>query len=114
MKKFASILSSVITLLGGFILFVMLLLPVLGFTTYQSVETYAFHATITDKAVVDEKGSPCRYILFFVDGDEAGELHVKSADYARYGIGELVRVEAEVKENIFTKSQIFYTLGVDK
>ena len=113
MKKFASALSSIITLVGGFILFAMLLLPVLGFTTYETVETYAFHATVTDKAVVDEMYQPRCYILFFVDGEEAGELYVEPADYARYGIGELVRVEAEVKENIFTKSQTFYTLGVD-
>lgn len=114
MKKFASALSSIITLVGGFILFAMLLLPVLGFTTYETVETYAFHATVTDKAVVDERYQPRCYILFFVDGDEAGEVWVTPADYARHGIGDLIRVEAEVRENIFGEIEENYEFGVDR
>jgi hypothetical protein len=111
MKKIETAIKNAFTAL---VLLFVLGLPVLGWITLDTVETYAFHATITDKAVIDEKGSPCRYILFFVDGEEAGEMYVEPADYARHGVGDLVRVEAEVKENIFTKSQTFYTLGVDK
>lgn len=114
MKKFASALSSIITLLGGIILFAILLVPVLGFTTYQTIETYAFDATVTDKAVVDERHQPRCYILFFVDGDEAGEVWVTSADYARHSIGDLIRVEVEVRENIFGKIEENYEFGVDR
>ena len=113
MRKIETALHNLFSIFALLFIVAIIALPILGFVTMDTVETYAFHATVTDKAVVDEKGSPCRYILFFVDGDEAGELYVEPADYARYGIGELVRVEAEVKENIFTKSQTFYTLGVD-
>ena len=113
MHKIETALRNLFSILALLFIVAIIALPILGFVTMDIIETYAFHATVTDKAVVDEKGSPCRYILFFVDGEEAGELYVEPADYARYGIGELVRVEAEVKENIFTKSQTFYTLGVD-
>lgn len=115
MKKFASALSSIIILIGGFILAAMLfLLPVLECATYHTVETYAFHATVTDKAVVDERYQPRCYILFFVDGDEAGEVWVTPADYARHGIGDLIRVEAEVRENIFGEIEENYEFGVDR
>lgn len=114
MKKFANALAPIITLIGGLILFAMLLLPVLGFTTYETVETYAFHATVTDKAVVDERYQPRCYILFFVDGDEAGEVWVTPADYARHSIGDLIRVEVEVRENIFGKIEENYEFGVDR
>lgn len=114
MKKFTNALSSIITLLGGIILFAILLVPVLGFTTYQTVETYAFDATVTDKAVVDERYEPRCYVLFFVDDDEAGEVWVTSADYARHSIGDLIRVEVEVRENIFGEIEENYEFGVDK
>lgn len=115
MKKFANALASIITLIGGLILAAMLfLLPVLECATYHTVETYAFHATVTDKAVVDERYQPRCYILFFVDGDEAGEVWVTPADYARHGIGDLIRVEAEVRENIFGEIEENYEFGVDK
>ena len=114
MKKTMNVLSHLAILLCGAILFAMLLLPVLGFTTYETIETYAFHATVTDKAVVDERYQPRCYILFFVDGDEAGEVWVTPADYARHGIGDLIRVEAEVRENIFGEIEENYEFGVDK
>jgi hypothetical protein len=115
MKKFANALAPIITLACGFILAAMLfLLPVLECATYHTVETYAFHATVTDKAVVDERYQPRCYILFFVDGDEAGEVWVTPADYARHGIGDLIRVEVEVRENIFGEIEENYEFGVDK
>lgn len=115
MKKFASALSSIITLIGGFILAGMLFfLPVLECATYHTVETYAFYATVTDKAVVDERYQPRCYVLFFVDGDEAGEVWVTSADYARHSIGDLIRVEVEVRENIFGEIEENYEFGVDR
>lgn len=115
MKKFASALASIITLVGGLTLGAMLfLLPVLESVTYHTVETYAFHATVTDKAVVDERYQPRCYVLFFVDGDEAGEVWVTSADYARHSIGDLIRVEVEVRENIFGEIEENYEFGVDR
>jgi hypothetical protein len=114
MKKTTNILTSLVSLLCGAILFGILLVPVLGFTTYHTVETYAFDATVTDKAVVDERLQPRCYVLFFVDGDEAGEVWVTSADYARHSIGDLIRVEVEVRENIFGEIEENYEFGVDK
>ena len=115
MKKFANALAPIITLVGGFILAAMLfLLPVLECATYHTVETYAFDATVTDKAVVDERYQPRCYVLFFVDGDEAGEVWVTSADYARHSIGDLIRVEVEVRENIFGEIEENYEFGVDR
>ena len=59
MKKFANALASIAILVGGLTLGAMLfLLPVLECATYHTVETYAFHATVTDKAVVDERYQP--------------------------------------------------------
>lgn len=115
MKKTMNVLAPIITLVGSFILAAMLfLLPVLECATYHTVETYAFDATVTDKAVVDERYQPRCYVLFFVDGDEAGEVWVTSADYARHGVGDLIRVEVEVRENIFGEIEENYEFGVDK
>lgn len=114
MRKTTDILTSLVSLLCGAILFGILLVPVLGFTTYHIVETYAFDATVTDKAVVDERYQPRCYVLFFVDGDEAGEVWVTSADYARHSVGDLIRVEVEVRENIFGKIEENYEFGVDR
>lgn len=115
MKKFANALAPIITLVGGFTLAVLLFfLPVLECATYHTVETYAFDATVTDKAVVDERYQPRCYILFFVDGSEAGEVWVTPADYARHSIGDLIRVEVEVRENIFGEIEENYEFGVDR
>lgn len=115
MKKTTNVLAPIITLIGSFILAaVLFLLPVLECATYHTVETYAFDATVTDKAVVDERYQPRCYVLFFVDGDEAGEVWVTSADYARHSVGDLIRVEVEVRENIFGEIEENYEFGVDK
>lgn len=113
MKK-SNLFISLVSLLCGIVLFGVLLVPVLGFATYETVETYSFDATVTDKAVVDERHQPRCYILFFVNGSEAGEVWVTSADYARHSIGDLIRVEVEVRENIFGKIEENYEFGVDR
>lgn len=113
MKKF-NLFARLVSLLCGAVLFGILLVPVLGFTTYHAVETYAFDATVTDKAVVDERHQPRCYMLFFVEGSEAGEVWVTSADYARHSVGDLIRVEVEVRENIFGKIEENYEFGVDR
>lgn len=114
MKKTTNVFVRLVTLLCCVVLFGILLVSVLRFTTYHTVETYTFEATVTDKAVVDEGNHSHCYILFFVDGDEAGEVWVTSADYARYSIGDLIRVEVEVRENIFGKIEENYEFGVDR
>ena len=55
MKKTTNVFATLAILLCGVVLFANLLVPVLGFATYHTVETYAFDATVTDKAVVDER-----------------------------------------------------------
>lgn len=113
MKK-SNVSARLAILFCGIVLFANLLVPVLGFTTYHTVETYAFEATVTDKAVVNDRHQPCCYVLFFVEDSEAGEVWVTSADYARHSIGDLIRVEVEVRENIFGKIEENYEFGVDK
>lgn len=114
MKKIMNALANLATLLCCAVLLGVLLVPVLGSATYKTVENYAFDATVTDKAVVDERGQPRCYVLFFVEGSEAGEVWVTSADYARHGIGDLIRVEVEVRENIFGEIEENYEFGVDR
>lgn len=114
MKK-SKVLVRLITLLCAVVLFGFLMIPVMGYTTYHTVETYAFDATVTDKAVVDGNSHKTYcYILFFVDGSEAGEVWVTSADYARHSVGDLIRVEVEVRENIYGTIEENYEFGVDR
>jgi len=116
MKK-SNALVCLTKLLCAVVLFGLLFLlcvSVLGLTTYQTVETYAFDATVTDKAVVDEGHQSRCYMLFFVDGSEAGEVWVTSADYARHSVGDLIRVEVEVRENIYGTIEENYEFGVDR
>lgn len=113
MKKF-NVWTNFAILLCGIALFGILLVPAVGHTTYQTVETYAFDATVTDKAVVGDRYQPCCYVLFFVEGSEAGEVWVTSADYARHSIGDLIRVEVEVRENIYGTIEENYEFGVDR
>ena len=65
------------------------------------VETYSFHAEITDKAVTDEYRHATEYLVFWCDGEEAGCDEVSSSTYARYRIGDLIEVEATVKQDWF-------------
>ena len=113
MKK-SNLFLCLVALLCGIILFGGLLVSVLGSATYETIETYAFEATVTDKAVVDEGNHSHRYILFFVEDSEAGEVWVTSADYARHSIGDSIRVEVEVRENIFGNIDESYEFGVDR
>ena len=114
MRKIETTLHNLFSILALLFIVAVIALPILGFVTMDTVETYAFHATVTDKAVVDERYQPRCYVLFFVDGDDAGEVWVTSADYARHSIGDLIRVEVEVRENIFGEIEENYEFGVDR
>jgi hypothetical protein len=81
-----------------------------GIVTTEVVETYGIEATITDKSIVDEYKKPRDYLLFWVNGEEAGELEVGSVTYARYAVGDLIPIEVTVKENCFG-IQHFYEFG---
>lgn len=65
------------------------------------VETYTFHAEITDKAVTDEYRSATEYLIFWCDGEAAGCDEVSASTYARYSIGDLIEVEATVNQDWF-------------
>ena len=67
----------------------------------DEVETYSFHAEITDKAVTDEYRHATEYLIFWCDGEEAGCDEVSASIYARYRIGDLIEVEATVKQDWF-------------
>jgi hypothetical protein len=74
------------------------------------VETYSFHAEITDKAVTDKYRSVPKYHIFWCDGDEAGVDLVGASTYARYSIGDLIEVEATVKQDWFGTEFTTYNL----
>ena len=83
---------------------------VFGSATTKEVESYTIEATITDKSIVDEYRQSREYLLFWVDGEESGELEVGSKTYARYAVGDLIPVEVTVKESCFG-TQNFYKYG---
>ena len=76
----------------------------------DEVETYSFHAEITDKAVTDEYRHATEYLIFWCDGEEAGCDEVSSNTYARYSIGDLIEVEATVKQDWFGNEFTRYNL----
>lgn len=67
----------------------------------HEVETYSFHAEITDKAVSDEYRRATEYLIFWCDGEEAGCDEVSANTYARYRIGDLIEIEATAKRDWF-------------
>ena len=76
----------------------------------DEVETYTFHAEITDKAVTDEYRHATEYLIFWCDGEEAGCDEVSASTYARYRIGDLIEVEATVKQDWFGTEFTRYNL----
>ena len=76
----------------------------------DEVETYSFHAEITDKAVSDEYRHATEYLIFWCDGEEAGCDEVAASTYARYRIGDLIEVEATVKQDWFGNEFTSYNL----
>jgi hypothetical protein len=76
----------------------------------DEVETYTFHAEITDKAVTDEYRHATEYLIFWCDGEEAGCDEVAASTYARYRIGDLIEVEATVKQDWFGTEFTRYNL----
>lgn len=110
MKNVASTISTLFIAAVLCFLIALILIPVLDGVTECEVESYSFHATITDKAIVDEYRKPREYLLFFVDGEEAGAVDVMTHEYARYAIGDTILVNATVVESIFGEG-VIYDLG---
>ena len=99
-----------------FYLFIAFLVFMIGalvcsLVTTGVVETYEIEAIITDKSIVDEYKQPREYLIFWVDGEEAGELEVGSNTYARYAVGDLIPIKVIVKENCFGTTLNFYEYG---
>ena len=109
MKSYRYISNAIYYLVSAFCI---LLIGVIlfGSITTREVETYTIEATITDKSIVDEYRKPRDYLLFWVDGEESGELEVGSNTYARYAVGDLIPIEVTVKESCFG-TQNFYKYG---
>jgi hypothetical protein len=76
----------------------------------HEVETYSFHAEITDKAVTDKYRSTTEYHIFWCDGELAGSDRVNASTYARYSIGDLIEVEATVNQDWFGNEFTVYEL----
>ena len=83
-----------------FIAFAIFFLAWITIGTYE-VETYSFHAEITDKAVTDKYRSAPKHHIFWCDGELAGSDQVNASTYARYGIGDLIEIEATVNQDWF-------------
>ncbi len=88
------------TLLFTFIAIVIFCMAWFTIGVYEA-ETYSFHAEITDKAVTDEYRSATKYLIFWCDGELAGSDQVNASTYARYGIGDLIEIEATVNQDWF-------------
>lgn len=107
-RRIRKIINNV--LLYGFIvliIFWLFLWPVIG--TYE-IETYSFYAEITDKAVTDKYRSSTKYHIFWCNGEEAGSDRVSESIYARYNIGDLIEIEAIVKQDWFGNQFVDYHL----
>ena len=76
----------------------------------HEVETYSFHAEITDKAVTDEYRHATEYLIFWCNDENAGCDEVSASTYARYCIGDLIEVEATVKQDWFGTEFTTYNL----
>lgn len=74
------------------------------------VETYSFHAEITDKAVTDRYRSSTKYHIFWCDSELAGSDQVNASTYARYSIGDLIEIEATVKQDWFGNEFTIYNV----
>jgi hypothetical protein len=113
MKTIGTIFGSIISFLGiAFCIFILGVF-ICGAITTEEVETYTIEATITDKDIIDEYRQSREYLLFWVNGEEAGELEVGSKTYAKYAVGDLIPIKVTVKESCFG-TQNFYEYGVDK
>lgn len=88
----------------------LLFLLVWGTIGTYEVETYSFHAEITDKAVTEKYRSNTKYHIFWCDGEEAGSDRVSASTYARYSIGDLIEVEATIEQDWFGNEFITYNL----
>lgn len=91
------ICNTVIYSLAAFTIFCLLWFTI---GTHE-VETYSFHAEITDKAITDKYRNNTEYHIFWCNGEEAGSDRVSASTYARYSIGDLVEVEAVVEQDWF-------------
>lgn len=110
MKTIHEIFSTIIYYLVVAFCVAILGVMIFGSATTEEVETYTIEATITDKDIIDEYRQSREYLLFWVDGEESGELEVGSKTYARYAVGNTIQIEVTVKESIFG-TQNFYKYG---
>lgn len=76
----------------------------------HEVETYSFLAEITDKAVTDKYRNNTEYHIFWCNGEEADSDRVSASAYARYGIGDLIEIEAVVEQDWFGNEFVTYHL----
>lgn len=106
-RRIREIISN--TLFYSFVAFVVFCLLWFTIGTHE-VETYTFHAEITDKAVTDKYRSSTEYHIFWCDGEEAGSDKVGSNTYARYSIGDLIEIEAVIEQDWFGNEYTTYSV----
>lgn len=76
----------------------------------HEIETYSFHAEITDKAVTNKYHGGTKYLIFWCNDEEAGSDEVDASTYARYSIGDLIEVETVVEQDWFGNEFVTYRL----
>lgn len=71
----------------------------------HEVETYTFHATITNMEV--DRG---HHLIYWVDGMISGRDQVKPAVYARYSEGDLIEITGVITADCFGNEAEFFEI----
>lgn len=84
------------------VVILFILAVVLWGMSFHEVETYTFHATITNMEVTRAHQSYyTRHYVYWCDGDVAGATQVEPITYARYREGDLIEITGVIKADCF-------------
>ena len=97
----------------GFSVVVCLLIVacVLWAMSIHEVETYTFHATITNMEVTRPYRSYTdRHYIYWCDDDVSGTTRVDPITYARYREGDLIEITGVIKADCFGREAEFFEI----
>ena len=87
------------------VLGLLVLALVLYCVSIHEVETYTFHATITNMEVVREQ-----HRIYWVDGDISRYNKVKPSLYAKYREGDLIEITGVITADCFGSEAEFFEI----
>ena len=87
------------------IVILLILAVVLWGMSLHEVETYTFHATITNMELVHEQ-----HRIYWVDGMISGYDVVKPTIYAQYTEGDLIEVTGVIQSDCFGNETEFFEI----